>query len=276
MEEKALEFMKDGEWRMHSLSRSKHLKGGRKMKLKVLGSSSSGNCYLLANKKETLILECGIVYKKIQEGLEFDSEKVVGCLVTHEHKDHSKCIDQLIKNSIDVYTSKGTIDALGLKESYRLKAIKAQEKIRVGGFTILPFDTQHDAAEPLGFLIQHEDMGKLLFITDSYYCKYTFKGVDHILVECNYNKEMLEENIQNGIVPECLKDRITRSHFEIENVKEFLRSSDLSNTKNIVLIHLSSQNSNKELFKNEVEKSTGRPVYIAKKGLEIDISKKVF
>lgn len=246
------------------------------MRLKVVASSSSGNCYLLANKKETLILECGIVYKKIQEGLEFDSEKVVGCLVTHEHKDHSKSIEQLNKNGIDVYTSKGTIQALGLNENYRLKVIKSHEKIKIGGFTILPFDTQHDAEEPLGFLIQHQDMGKLLFITDSYYCKYTFKGVDHILVECNYKKEILEENIQNGIVPECLKDRITRSHFEIENVKDFLKSSDLSSTKNIVLIHLSGQNSNKDLFQNEIEKTTGRPVYIAEKGLVVEISNKVF
>lgn len=242
----------------------------------MIASSSSGNCYLLENKEETLILECGLTFKKIQEGLGYETIKVVGCLVTHEHKDHSKSIEQLNKNGIDVYTSNGTMQALGLKESYRLKAIKAQEKIRVGGFTILPFDTQHDAEEPLGFLIQHQDMGKLLFITDSYYCKYKFKGLDHIMVECNYKKEILQQNIEKGLVLECLKNRITKSHFELENVKEFLRSSDLSNTKNIVLIHLSSQNSDKNLFKEEIERSTGRPVYIGSKGLEIDISKKVF
>lgn len=246
------------------------------MRLKIIASSSSGNSYLLENTNETLILECGLAFKKIQEGLNYNTGKVVGCLVTHEHKDHSKCIDQLIKNSIDVYTSKGTIDALGLKENYRLKAIKAQEKIRVGEFTILPFDTQHDAAEPLGFLVQHKDMGKLLFITDSYYCKYKFKGLDHIVTECNYQKEILSENIDKGLVPELLRDRITKSHFELENVKEFLRSSDLSRTKNIVLIHLSSQNSNKDLFKSEIERATGRPVTIATENLEINISKEVF
>ena len=246
------------------------------MRLKVIASSSSGNCYLLKNKEETLILECGLAFKKIQEGLGYDTRKVVGCLVTHEHKDHSKSIEQLNKNGIDVYTSKGTMQALGLNENYRLKSIKAHKKIKVGGFTILPFDTQHDAEEPLGFLIQHEEMGKLLFITDSYYCKYKFKGLDHIMAECNYKKEILQENIEKGLVPECLKNRITKSHFELENVKEFLKSSDLSNTKNIVIIHLSSQNSDKNLFREEIERSTGRPVYIGRKGLEIDISKKVF
>lgn len=246
------------------------------MRLKILASGSSGNCYLLENKEEILILEAGITFKKIQEGMNYKTGKVVGCMVTHEHKDHSKSIEQLTKNGIDVYASYGTIEASNLKENYRLKVIKSQNKLKVGGFTVLPFDAQHDAAEPLGFLIQHEDMGKLLFITDSYYCKYKFKGLDHIMAECNYKKEILQENIEKGLVPECLKNRITKSHFELENVKEFLRNSDLSNTKNIVLIHLSSQNSNKELFSSEVEKSTGRPVYIAKKGLEIDISKQVF
>ena len=125
-------------------------------------------------------------------------------------------------------------------------------------------------------MVQHKDMGKLLFITDSYYCKYTFKGIDHILVECNYKKEILEENINNGLIPEWLRDRITISHFEIENVKEFLRSSDLSRTKNIVLIHLSSQNSDKKLFKNEIEKVTGRPVTVAVENLEINIGKEAF
>lgn len=246
------------------------------MKLKVLASGSSGNCYLLENKDEILIIECGINFKRIQEGLNYHTGKVVGCLVSHEHKDHCKSIEQLIENGIDVYTSTGTIKSLELEESYRLKSIKSHELIKVGGFTILPFDTQHDAVEPLGFLIQHKDMGKLLFITDSYYCKYKFKGLDHILVECNYQRDLLEENIENGMLPEWLRDRITKSHFELENVKEFLKSSELSRTKNIVLVHLSSQNSDGELFRREIEKETGRPVFIAKKGLELNISKELF
>lgn len=246
------------------------------MKLKVLSSSSSGNCYLLENKDEILMLEAGITFKRIQEGIDFNTGKVAGCLISHEHKDHSKSVVDLLKNGIDIYTSKGTIEGMNLEECYRLKQIKNQEAIKVGGFTILSFDTQHDAAEPLGFLIQHKDMGKLLFITDSYYCKYKFKGLDHILVECNYQRDLLEENIENGTFPEWLKDRITKSHFELENVKEFLRSSDLSKTKNIVLIHLSSQNSNKELFKKEIERATGRPVYIATEGLTLNIGKAVF
>lgn len=246
------------------------------MKLKVLASGSSGNCYLLENEEETLIIEAGITYKRIQEGIDYNINKVVGCLISHEHKDHSKATEQLMKAGVTIYTSEGTLEGIGQELGHRIEIIKAQELMKVGGFTVLPFETQHDALEPLGFLIQHKDMGKLLFITDSYYCKYKFKGLDHILVECNYQRDLLEENIENGTLPEWLKDRITKSHFELENVKEFLRSSDLSRTKNIVLIHLSSQNSNKDLFKSEIERATGRPVYIAREGLGLNIGKEVF
>lgn len=246
------------------------------MKLKVLASSSSGNCYLLESKDETLIIEAGITFKRIQEGLGFNLEKVVGCLISHEHKDHSKAAEQLIQNGISIYTSQGTKRELGLNRGHRTKVLREQQLKKVGGFTILPFSTQHDAAEPLGFLIQHKDMGKLLFITDSYYSKYKFKGLDHILVECNYKKELLEENIKNGKIPEWLSERITESHFEIENVKTFLDSNDLTEVKEIVLLHLSSQNSNKKEFKEEIERATGRPVYIAAEGLELKVSKEVF
>lgn len=246
------------------------------MRLKVLSSGSCGNSYLLETKEETLIIEAGITYKRIQEGLDFDTGKVVGCLISHEHGDHSKAAIQLMKNGIDVYGSKGTLEELDLEDHYKAKEIKKHEKIKVGGFTVLPFDVQHDAKEPLGFLIQHKRMGKLLFITDTYYSKYRFKEVDHILVECNYKKEILDSNIEKGTVTEWLSERIIRSHFEIGNVKDFLRSSDLSKTKNIVLIHLSSQNSNEKLFRKEIEKATGRITHIAEEGLKLDISKEVF
>lgn len=241
------------------------------MKLKVLGSGSSGNCYLLENKKETLILECGLPYKTILKGLNFNLSNVVGCLVTHEHKDHSKAIFKLENAGIDIYASCGTLNAVGDGLSYRTHFIESEKQFTIDGFTILPFQTQHDAAEPLGFLMQHEEIGKMLFITDSYYCKYKFKGLDHIMIECNYSAEILENNIEQGLIPWSLRNRLLKSHFSLQNVKEFLRANDLSKVKDIILIHLSNGNSNAEQFKNEIERLTGKPVYIADKGLEIEL-----
>ncbi|KYH35865.1 putative metallo-hydrolase YycJ [Clostridium tepidiprofundi DSM 19306] len=240
------------------------------MKLKVLWSGSSGNCYLLQGKEETLILECGISYKKILKGLNFYLNKVVGCLVSHEHKDHSKAIQDLMKNGIDIYTSKGTAETCGVT-GYRVKLLESEKVTKIGSFIILPFETQHDAAEPLGFLIYHKEIGNLLFITDSYYCKYKFHDLNHILVECNYSDEILKENLEQGLIPNSLKNRLLKSHFSLANVKGFLNATDVKAVKEIILIHLSDRNSNAVGFKTEVEKFTGKPVYIANKGLEIEL-----
>lgn len=238
------------------------------MKIKVLASGSSGNCYLLQDKEETLILECGIRYKQILEGLDYDLSNVVGCLVTHEHKDHSKAMLDLNKNGIDVYASLGTIETLKI-ENHRTKVIKSEKIFQVGNFTVLPFTAKHDAEEPLGFLINHEKIGNLLFLTDSYYCEYNFNNLNHILVECNYAKDLLDENIENGLIPLSLRNRITRSHFELNNVIDFLKANDLKNIRTIMIMHLSSQNSNEEYFKNQIQKNIGLPVEVARKGLEV-------
>lgn len=238
------------------------------MKLKVLASGSKGNCYLIQGDNETIILECGISYKQILEGLNFDLKRVVGCLITHEHKDHCKAVEKLIENGIDIYSSKGTFQSIGI-ENHRTKVIESEKFFKVGNFTIMPFEAKHDAKEPLGFLINHREIGNLLFLTDSYYCEYSFNNLNHILIECNYSKNILDENIENRVIPVSLRNRIVKSHFELNNVIEFLKSNDLRSLKNLVLLHLSNQNSDEEYFINEVAKNTGLVVEVAKKDLEI-------
>lgn len=240
------------------------------MKLTVLGSGSSGNCYLLQNENEALIIECGLPYKTILKGLDFNLGNVVGCLVSHEHMDHAKAIPDITKNGIDVYSSDGTL-VRSMPMMHRGKTIKSEEQFKVGNFTILPFETQHDSAEPLGFLISHNELGKMLFATDTYYIQYKFKGLNHILLECNYSEKILNENLENGLVHPVLRNRLIKSHFSLDNVKEFFKANDLSQVKNILLIHLSEGNSNANEFKDHIEKVTGKPTYIAHKGLEIEL-----
>ncbi len=234
------------------------------MGIKVLKSGSAGNAYLLETQKETLILECGINFKDIKKGLNFDISKVVGCLVTHEHKDHCKAISDVLKSGIDVYMSKGTAEGIGLKDNpynYRINDIKRCEG-KIGDFTVVPFDTQHDVNEPLGFIIYHKELGKIVFITDSYYCKYTFKNVDHILIECNYSESIL------STLP-GYRSRILKSHMSLETLKETLKTWDLKGTKDITLIHISGDNGEPDRFQKEIEELTGIKTYIAIPGLEI-------
>ena len=118
------------------------------LKLKVLGSSSSGNCYLIENENSKLILDAGVNFKDVQKALNFDFKSVQGVLVTHEHMDHLKYAPNFAMNGVDVYASAGTFLKLDLK-GHRFKVVQALQQFTIGDFTILPFDTQHDAAEPL-------------------------------------------------------------------------------------------------------------------------------
>ena len=246
------------------------------MELKVLASSSSGNCYILKSPTGSLFLEAGIPWNKILIGLNFDLNNVVGCLVSHEHLDHSKAIKEVMRAGIDCYMSNGTATTSGIediKNNYRAIIIKSQNQFTIGDFLVLPFDTEHDAKEPLGFLIQYKPTKeKLLFVTDSYYCKYKFKNLNYIMLECNYIKETLDANIEAGYISEAMKPRLLQSHFSLENAKQFLKANNLSQCQEIILLHLSDSNSNALRMIEEIEKLTAIKTRIAENGLEIELN----
>jgi phosphoribosyl 1,2-cyclic phosphodiesterase len=176
--------------------------------------------------------------------------------------DHSKAVKDIMRAGIDCYMSRGTAEALGLS-GHRINIIKAKQQFRIGTCTILPFETQHDSAEPLGFLLANQEGEKLLYATDTYFIRYRFSGLTHIAVECNYSLDILRANVEAGMVEPALKNRILKSHFSIENVKKFLQANDLGKVQEIWLLHLSEQNSCEKRFKEEVQKITGKPTYIA-------------
>lgn len=241
------------------------------MKVKILDSRSEKNGYLLqANDGETLMIECGVDFKEVKKALDFDISNISGCLVSHEHKDHSKYIDKALDAGIDCYMSQGTKEALGL-DHHRAIILGEFEKISIGTYKVMTFNTKHDCRQPVGFLVQHNEMGLLLFATDTYYLEYNFEGLNHIFIECNYAKDILYKNVEQGIINKMLKDRTLKSHFELENLKGFLRANDLREVRNICLLHLSDNNSDAERFKSEIEELTNKNIVIADKGIEINL-----
>ena len=214
-------------------------------------------------------MECGIKIDQIRKGCGFRLSEIKACLISHEHQDHSKAVKDIMRAGIDCYMSQGTAEALGLF-GHRLNIIKAKQQFRIGTWAILPFETQHDAQEPLGFLLANQDGEKLLYATDTYFIRYRFQGLTHILIEANYSLDILKRNVEAGAVPKELKSRLLKSHFSLENVKRFLQANDLSKVEAIFLLHLSDGNSDAERFKREVMELTGKPVYIALEKGEID------
>ncbi len=167
-----------------------------------MASGSAGNCYCMSDGSTSLLLECGISVKQMRRGMGFGLTNVAACLVSHEHQDHAKAVADVLRAGVEVYTSPGTIKALGL-EHHRLRPVRAKETFKVGTWTVRAFETQHDAQEPLGFLLHSRTSNeRLLYATDTYYIRYKFPGLTHIMVECNYAQDNLYRNVENCSVPE--------------------------------------------------------------------------
>lgn len=171
---------------------------------------------------------------------------------------------------IPVHSNKETIEFLG-GENYNRKVLQPQQIYQIGSFKVMPFDLKHDVP-CFGYLINHEECGNIVFITDSYYSPYCFEDVNFWIIEANYSKEIIDKKYIEGKINPFLRNRILLSHLSIENCLELLKVNDLRQTRKIVLIHLSDSNSNEKMFKFEVEKETKKEVVIADSGIEVDFN----
>lgn len=220
------------------------------MKFEALASSSSGNAYIVSDRDTRILLECGIPHKKLQKLSGFSLSEFKACLVTHEHKDHAKSVQELINSGMDVYMSYGTAQAL---ETDLAKLIEDMEQFNIGSLDIVPFTTFHDAKEPLGFLIKSRVDGDVLaFATDTVNLRYQFPGLNILAIEANYDKAILAKCEK---LPEKVRHRIENSHMEIDTLCDYLRSLDLSVCREIHLLHLSDATSHEEKFINKVKKA---------------------
>lgn len=213
-------------------------------KLTVLSSNSKANCYLLKIDEKILILEAGVKLLEVKKAINFDISKIVGCVVSHEHKDHARYVDE-ISEVTRVYTS---------FENFK--------KIKIEEFTITPFENFHDV-ECFGFHIYHEKIGNLLFATDTKVLKYKFKKINHMMIECNYIDSMIDN--------EYLRHRLVESHLSLDTCVDTLKKYDLSNLNNLILLHLSKQNADESIIKKTIINETGFEPIIAKKNLVIEL-----
>lgn len=245
------------------------------MKLTVLGSSSSGNCYLLEASDGVLVLECGLPLIEVKKALNFKIGKIVGAVVSHQHGDHAKYIAEYLNSAIRVCALKEVFDAHTLKQRIFCKEIEPMHGYRIGTFKVFVVPVLHDVP-CVGFVIEHAEMGKLLFVTDTMLFEYRFDNLKHIMIEANYEDNILQYNIENDITPASMRSRLLQSHMEIKTTEQILQTTNLNSVNEIILIHLSSNNSDATLFKTRIEQKTGKPTIVAKRGVCVDVSKEPY
>ena len=226
-------------------------------------SSSSGNMYSIDDSKTKLILEPGLPISKIKRRLGFKLSEYSGALCTHLHKDHSQGAKGMVESCIDLWTSKETIEAVGLSDHHRVHEIKPMDTFTIGTWKIKAFDTIHDCEGCLGFYMVNSLNEGLLFATDTAYIKYRFNNLHTIAIGCNFDIDLLNSNIESGIVDRAAKSRIMHSHASLETIKDMLMANDLSKVKEIFLLHLSDRNSSAADFKRQIQEITGVEVHVA-------------
>lgn len=197
----------------------------------------------------------------MQKAVKFQTSKIKGCLITHEHNDHAKYTSQYLANGIECFATAGTVAGISVVH-HRLHEIEYKKDFKIGTWTIKAFKVNHDANEPCGYLLKSVHGYKLLFVTDTYYCQYKFPGITHMMLEVNYIYEEMQQNVQNGLLHPGLARRIMKSHFSLEHAIGFLRANDTSQLKAVHLIHLSSNNSNATIIKEKIQEVAGVPVYV--------------
>lgn len=228
------------------------------MRLCSIASGSSGNCIYVGSDNTHLLVDTGISKKRIEEGLsqlKLDGEQLSGILITHEHSDHIQGLGVFCRRyHIPIYASSGTIEGirncktLGIMPNDLFCEIDSDKEFHIGDVSVTPFKISHDANEPTGFRISHQEKSIAIATDLGYYDDYIvhyLKGLNAIVLEANHDVHMLEV----GPYPYPLKRRVLgdKGHLSNELSGRLLCEILHDGLKHIVLGHLSKENNFPEL-----------------------------
>ncbi|MCH5181239.1 MAG: MBL fold metallo-hydrolase [Prevotellaceae bacterium] len=224
------------------------------MRFISIGSGSSGNCYYFEHAGEGFLVDIGVgirAFKKHMAGYGLALPRIKAIFVTHDHNDHVRAVGPMANElKVPVYASVRVHDAIRQSPYIRRKpqALLCQpfqpgETIVCGSFTLETFCVPHDSTENIGYFISCEEK-KICLMTDigayTEEMKSYIKKADYLIVEANYDPEML----QHGPYPAYLKVRITSGtgHSSNRETAEMLRECLSPSAKHVWLCHLSAEN----------------------------------
>lgn len=184
-----------------------------------LGSSSSGNAFLVTCGTQVIMIDCGVGIRAIKSGLkdrDIDLQDLSLICITHEHSDHICTLPKVLRDDVTVFATNGTASRSIGKHPNRVHA-KAFQPERFGDVTIWPLKVMHDAAEPTGFMLEFPDGSKATLLTDlgTYTEELTpyLQASDLIILEANYDEHML----LTGPYPRYLQNRVRSEHGHLAN-----------------------------------------------------------
>ncbi len=231
------------------------------LRVVVLGSGSAGNAIAVSDGAATLLVDCGFSAREVTRRLTLsgvDPSTVRAVLVTHEHTDHTRGIEVFVRQrGAAVCASHGTRRAAGLDGLVtEVRTLEPGASHRVGGFTVIPFRTSHDAAEPVGYRIETADGQVVGIATDTGVltaeAEEALEGCDVLGLESNHDVRMLE----TGPYPYFLKRRIAseRGHLSNEAAAEAVERLLSPRLRRVVALHRSRTNNTRDLVVASLER----------------------
>ena len=252
------------------------------MILKSLGSSSTGNCFVMqfdlgdGQKPFSLMVECGFPYQTIVRKCtqyRIAISELGGVLITHSHKDHGASACDLARRGLQVYATEGTLEALGLKGTGWPMPYGKPVTI-ADGVKALAFRVNHDAPDPAGFIIKTKKE-TVIFAIDSHEWvdDVTAIAPDYLFIEANYDQSLMAQeqfSLQrratvNDMQRFKVNERIKRSHMSIERCLAQITKMRKERLKAIFLTHLSDRMSAPSVWKLQATAIAGAPCYVCRK-----------
>ena len=217
-----------------------------------LNSGSNGNCYYIGNGDDAVLIDAGISCTETEKrmrhiGLSMKTVKAI--FISHEHTDHIKGLAVLAnKYKLPVYITKATATAGPHMIKKLSKPFKANDPVRVGALTVIPFTKKHDAADPHSFIITGNNITVGVFTDIGFACKeviHNFGKCNAAFLEANYEEGMLE----SGAYPVYLKNRIRSENGHLSNNQalELFKNHRPGFMTHLLLAHLSKDNNDPAL-----------------------------
>lgn len=184
-----------------------------------LGSSSSGNAFVVTAGSQVMLIDCGVGIRAIQAGLRernIDLNDISTICITHEHSDHIKTLPRILRDDITVFATNGTMMRSARNHPNKVIA-RAWQPEKFGAINVIPLKVMHDAAEPTGFMLEMPDGSRATLLTDL--GAYTeelvpyLQASDFIILEANYDEHML----RTGPYPRYLQDRVRSNRGHLAN-----------------------------------------------------------
>lgn len=146
------------------------------------------------------------------------------------------------------------------------------KSVQYGNFQIKAFENPHGESTSYGFYIQHNELGKLLFVTDAEYVKYDFSAlnINHIMVEANYQNEYLDTEKANF-------EHKVRGHMSLDTACNFIEHNNSPELRTVCLLHANWNTIDEKQAIESIRRIVDIDVKIAfaESGLTIDLKKDV-